>query len=219
MIPQQLFQEENTTQQGKEIFSALWFKLFIFLFHTAKITLRSNKFIWAYLFVHVFFCLFYVVNPVIYSILPIKASGSFLIYIVISDVFLKYYMPGQFVEYILPLIRISLSNRLVSVYILFNILFYYTNISVLFSVFLGVRVESVVFLLTSLILNHIIVLLVKINPNYQEELGLVFFVFLLAILNIVGILFVPNLGVSIAVLIIALFFTKIFLRFYFHAKI
>lgn len=219
MATKWFFQKEHISPLRKEISSALWYKFSIFLFYTSKNTIRSNKFIWAYLFVHVLFSIIYFAYSGIYSILPIEVSGFFIIYIIVSDAFLKYYMPGQFVEYILPLIRISLSNTLVSTFVIFNVIFYYTNIVLLFSLFLGASFISATLLLTSLILNHIIVLMFKMIPVYKEEWVMVFFVFLLAILNIVGILFEPNLVTAIVLLIVILFVIRKFLIFYLYVKI
>jgi len=218
-MPQQLFQKENTTHQGKEISPELQSKLFIFLYYTAKNTLRSNKFVWTFLSVQVFFCLFYIANSVLYSILPSKISGSFLFYIIISDLFLKYYIPGHFVEYILPLIRISLSNRLASVYIIFNILLYYTNIAVLSSVFFGATIEPIIFLLTSFTLNHMVVLLFKTNLIYLEQRETAYLILAMTILNTASILLLPNLGVSVGILTFALFSTNRFVKNNFYADI
>lgn len=212
------FTNEYNIKLGGKVPSALLLKVASFLFYITKNTLRSNKFLLATFFVYFMFGMIYLGYSLTHSILPSNVSNYFWISIAFSDFFLKYYMPGVFLEYVYPLLQITLVKNIASNYVMFNLLFYYHNIAVLSSIFLGVAVKSIVFILVILIFNHIIVLLFKIGHSYKQGRVMIVFVLLMAILNLICILFSQSLGVVIVFVFITLLGFSRFLNRSFYVK-
>jgi hypothetical protein len=127
-------------------------------------------------------------------------------------------MPGMFMEYVCPLLQITLLKNLASNYVLFNLLFYYHNISVFSSFFLGIAIESIVFMLAIFVLNHMIVFLCKMSHGYNQSRMMIVFVVFMAILNLICILFFQNLGVIMFFIFFTLFIFIKFLNSTFYVK-
>lgn len=205
------------TQRG-EILSASFSNLTVFLFYTTKNTIRSNRFFLVSLFVYFLLGMIYLGYSITNSILSVKISNFFLISIAFSDVFFKYYMPGVFVEYIYPLLNITLLKKMVSNYVIFNLLFYYHNFAVVFSFFFGVDIKSIFFILSILILNHIFVLVIKLACGCEKNYLMIMFVLLVSILNILCILFIQSLVVVVFCVLITLLVFNQFVNYSFYVK-
>lgn len=186
------------------ISSVLIFNLGTFFYHTAKNAFRSNKFIWAYFFVHLLLSLIYLGYSFILSSIPVNISNFIWVSIAFSDIFLKHYMPGVFVEYVFPLLQISLYKKTVSFYMTLNIIFNYTNIVIFSTIFFENAEKYVFFIFTILILNHLIVLLFKINQSKILNNAAPIIVSLIALFNLISVLLIKNVFISISFSIIGL---------------
>lgn len=184
--------------------SVLLFKLGAFFYHTAKNTFRSNKFIWAYFFVHLLLILIYLGYSFILSIIPVNISNFIWVSLTFFDIFLKHYMPGVFVEYIYPLLQISLYKRIVSFYMTLNIIFNYSNIAIAATFFFDYTEKYTFFILSILMLNHIIILLFKINHSKILNNTALIVVSIIALFNLICILLIKNVIISISFSIIGL---------------
>jgi hypothetical protein len=212
------FTNEYKIKLRREVSSALWLRIVRFLFYTTRSTLRSNKFPLASFFVYFMFGMIYLGYSLTHSILPSNILIFFWISIAFSDFFLKYHMSGMFMEYVGPLLQITLLKNLASKYVLFNLLFYYHNIAVFSSFFLGIAVKSIVFMLAIFVLNHMIVLLFKMDHGYNQSRMMIVFVVFMAILNLICILFLQSLGLIIFFIFITLFMFNKFLNCTFYVK-
>jgi hypothetical protein len=212
------FPNEHNMRLSGKISSALILKLNIFLFYTTKNTLRSNKFLFASFFVYFLLGMIYLGYSLSFSILPHDVSKLFLISVALSDFFLKYYIPGVFVEYVYPLLQITLFKNITSNYVILSLIFYYHNIVILLSFLLGVAIKPIVFLLAILILNHVIVFLFKMGVDYRSNRIMILFTLLMAILNLFCILFIQNMWVVISFLFITLLIFSQFLKCSLYVK-
>lgn len=186
------------------ISSVKLFKLGTFFYYTAKNTFRSNKFIWAYFFVYLWLSLINFGYSFVFSVIPANVSNFIWVSIAFSDIFFKYYIPGVFVEYVYPLLKISLYKRTVSYYIVLNIIFNYTNIVIISTINIEKVEKYVFFILTILMLNHVIVLLLKIDHSKILNNTILVVVSIIALFNLVCILLIKNVIISLGFLIIGL---------------
>lgn len=187
-------------------------KLGNFFLYTTKNTFRSNKFISAYLFMYLFLSLAYLGYAFIISIIPAHLSNFIWISIALFDIFLKYYMPGVFIEYIYPLLHISFNKSIVSFYIILNVIFNYANIIILLSLFFENNKKNTFLILSILTINHIIVLLFKLTNSSVLKNNTILSIVTIALFNLICISLttntILNLNLSIVVLIYFIYYTN-----------
>lgn len=179
-------------------------KLTCILYYTQISSIRSNRFVLAYFFLYLSQGMMYLGFSIIYSIIPNDISFYVLLYISFSDVFLKYYMPGMFVEYIFPLLQLTLVKNTISNFVVLSILFYFQNIAILLSLFFGVSINSVIILVTILTFNHIVVFILKMRNELKERIKSLLPIILLVISCFVLIWFFQTIFSVIIILVTGL---------------
>lgn len=143
---------------------------------------RSNRFLAAYVFSRLTQGLLYFSFPALYIMLANKVQPHYiLISIAATDAAIKYYSPGQFTEHVYSLLKLTLRKKDIATFIVLNIMFYYCNLAILLSLFLGISLNALFGILSVLIINHKLIFLLKMSGKLNVK-SFVFSVFLFFIL-------------------------------------
>lgn len=189
----------------------------IYFYYASKNTFRSNKFLISYVLLYFILFLNYMSFSFLSLIVPDQSYYLIFSSIILFDFFLKYYLPGLFIENVNNFFKISLSRIDVSLFLIFNVVFTYSNFAIIFSGFFGVPVDLIISILCQFILSHFVVLQLKMNSKPTYNNTLLFNVFLL-ISNLLCAIIFKNIIPSIGFVLSGFIVFNYHINHLFHAK-
>lgn len=136
-------------------------------------TVRSSRFIGASVASVVIFIFIYLSVTLLRSFLPEGLHTYLLIMVTVMDFVIKYNFPGMFSELASNFLFVTLRPRLIARFIVFNIVFFYFNLTALSTVAMGNSLEFALIVCSILVVNHIVVYILKTeNIIRLESIGL-----------------------------------------------
>jgi hypothetical protein len=209
---------KSSKNPGEIISQGFKFNLLNLKPYILKNTLRSNKLVFMYFLLYFFIGMYYLGFSIVVSIVPTEISQLVWVVVIFSDLTVKYYLPGSFVEYVFPFLRISLSQKKSAIYVILNLFFHYLNIYVLFSALFGVSLDVIGWMLTILVINHAFIVLFKIDHISISSRIYLVSILLLAILNFGSVLCLKSLIISFIVLFLVVFMLFKFINHSLYVK-